>query len=82
VISYKFWMVVCVDLEYLDERKNVRIQKHGTPTFEHDTRDKAETEALRLAKKNGKQYAVLEVVSKTKPLPAPYVNEYRMADVA
>lgn len=73
-------MVICLDHEYTDERGRSRIPKHEVPTFEHMTRDQAETEALRLAKKFNRHYAVLETVSQTKPLPVP--GEFKMVDMA
>jgi hypothetical protein len=77
----KFWLVVCLTHEYYDERNRPRLPKHETPTFQHLYRDQAETEALRLAKNTGKQYAVLEVVSQTKALPEPYSGHYKMIEV-
>lgn len=80
MLSDKFWMVICLDQEYTDERGNYRFHPHQTPTFQHAYRDQAETEALRLAKKFKRSYAVLETVSQTKPMPVP--GEFKMADMA
>lgn len=71
-------MVVCLSGEYFDERNNCRIPKQDTPTFEWNCQEGAENEALRLAKKTGKQFAVLQAISKTHPMPVP--SEYKLVD--
>ena len=80
MLSDKFWMVVCLDEEYTDERGNYRIAKHHAPTFQWQTQEAAENEALRLAKKTMRQFAVFQFLSKT--MPMPIAGEYKLVDVA